>query len=272
MKRLTFSCLLLVIMLASTACGTPTPAPTATPEPATSTPVPSDTPAPTSTNTPLPTNTATSTPDKTATAAVQATEAASTVIEELDTLLAESDIPYKDGQLVWKQNQPVSISLDQTGFSYFQEVDSKTNPVASNFIVKADVKWETTGIIFCGLSFRTDEDDLKEGKQYQFWYMRLSGAPAWTIAFNDQGRYKNSFTGTKYSKALNLENGSTNQIAIVAQDEEFTVFINGTRQGKYYDNSKQAQEGTFTFMAYEDSGKSTCTFSNSWVWALPEEK
>mgnify|MGYP001239088942 CR=1 FL=1 len=237
-----------------------------TPEPATATPVPSNTPEPTFT--PLPTETPspvpTSTPDKTATAAVQATETSDAILKELDQLRGDTDIPYEQGHLAWKQEKPLLVSLSGPGADYVEIDDSLS---AGNFILKSDITWEASGIIVCGFIFRS-EPNIGEGKQYQFAYLRLSGLPAWEIAVYEFGRYKNSPSGTKFSDAIDQENRAVNQVVLVAQDEQFTVYINKARQGRYFDYSKQRMDGYFAFHGYQDSGTGSCDFNDSWVWAL----
>ncbi len=237
-------------------------------QPATSTPVPTQTSMPTSTSTPLPTDTPTpvptSTPDKTATAAAGSTAAAQTVLDELDKLLGETDIPYKNGHLEWQQVKPLLVSLKGPGWDYV-EVDE--NLIGKNFILKSDVTWEASGIILCNAIFRA-EPDLEKGEQYKFSYLRLSGLPAWEIGVYENGRFKNSFTKTHFSDAINMDNRATNQVVIIAQDEQITLYINGIRQGRYFDYSKQRMEGVFGFSANQDSGQGSCNFKNSWVWAL----
>lgn len=52
---------------------------------------------------------------------------------------------------------------------------------------------------------------------------------------------------------------------LVAQDEQFTLFISCVRQGRYYDNSKQRMDGAVAFHGSQNSGEGTCDFENSWV-------
>jgi hypothetical protein len=237
-------------------------------QPATSAPAPTETSAPTTTSTPLPTDTPTpvptSTPDKTATAAAQSTVAAKTVLGELDQLLGDTDIPYQDGHLEWQQGKPLMVTLKGPGWDYV-EVDEDL--IGKNFILKSDVTWEASGLIMCNAIFRS-EPDLEKGEQYKFSYLRLSGLPAWEIGVYENGRFKNSFTKTHFSDAIDLDNRATNQVLIIAQDEQITLYINGVRQGRYYDYSRQRMEGVFGFSANQDSGEGSCNFENSWVWAL----
>jgi len=259
MKKLLCLSLLLVVLLS--ACGS-----LKAPEPPTSTPLPTNTfmptftPVPTDTPTPVPT----STPNKTATAAAQATETSTSVLSELENVLGETDIPYEDGYLAWKQDRDMSVALSGPGWDY---VEVKKGLKASNFILKSDITWEASGIIICGSIFRS-EPDIEKGKHYEFVYLRLSGLPAWEIEVYEFGRFKNTPTKTQYSDAIDQENGATNQVFLVAQDEKFTLYINGARQGSYYDYSKQRMDGTFAFHGIQDSGKGSCTFENSWIWVL----
>jgi hypothetical protein len=263
MKRFPYVLLLASIMLTSCgSLGAISPADTAVP--------PSDTPAPVPTSTPLPTDTATPVPtatqDAAATAAAQATAGAESVLSELDKVLGESDIPYKDGHLVWQQTEPLAINMQGPANKY-EELDGDLT--AGNFILKSEVTWTASGLLFCGAIFRS-EPDIARGKQYQFLYLRLSGAPAWAIEVHNFGRAQNSPSGVKFSDALDLGNGATNQFILIANDNEFTLFINNMRQGRFYDNSSQRSEGMFAFFGLQDSGQGSCEFNNSWVWSLDQ--
>jgi len=259
MKHFPYVALLTAILLS--ACSsipglaqpTATPLPTDTPQP-TFTPLPTETPKPT----------ATSTPDAEATAASQATQAAADVLTTLDKVLGDSDIPYQDGHLVWQQTEPLEINMsgpDDGILALDEEV------TADNFIMKFDVTWEATGLIVCGAIFRS-EPDLQKGKQYQFAFLRFSGLPAWEIEVYEYGYFKNTPTKTKFSDALDLANGATNEFLLAVEDDHFTIYINGKRQGTYYDYSEQRLDGTFGFSGFQDSGTGMCEFENSWIWTL----
>ena len=258
MKRSLCLCLLVPILI--TACGnigivelTSTSAPT-------DTPAPTLTPLPTDTATPLPS----ATPDITATAAAKATESADAILAELDNLLADTEIPYKEGHLAWQQTEPLTIKLTGPDDQLLPVDDELT---AGNFILKSDVTWTASGIIICGAVFRS-EPDLQMGKQYQFTFLRLSGLPAWTISVFEFGNYKNSPTDVKFSGALDQGNAATNEFVLVAQDDQFNLYINQNREGRFFDYSKQRTQGSFGFLGLQDSGDGICEFENSWVWAL----
>lgn len=256
MKRLRYFALFVLLLIMS--CGSmPGVAPTDTPSP-----------VPTSTFTPLPTETPTPVPTATidipATVEANQTQVADDMLVEMNKLLGDSDISYQDGHLIWQEDKKITVNLSGPDWN---SVDVDKKLTAGNFILKSDVTWNASGIIVCGAIFRS-EPNLALGKQYQFMYLRLSGLPAWSIELHEFGRYKNSPTSVQYSSAVNLDNNSTNQFVIVAQDEQLTVYINGVRQGKFYDNSRQRMEGSIGFFGFQDSGKGSCKFENSWVWEL----
>jgi len=225
---------------------------------------PADTPTATSapTLTPVPT----STPNAEATIAAQSTQATDGVFAELGELLSDTDVPYKDGHLAWQQTEPISIEM--TGPSSDDTlVKVDENLTAGDFIFKSDVTWEATGWMYCGAVFRS-EPDLVKGKQYQFYFLRLSGLPVWYIDFYEDGEFKNTISKERSSREIDMANGAVNQFLVIAEGEKFTVYFNGVRQGRYFDNSKQQNEGAFGFFAWQESGKGSCRYENSWIWSL----
>jgi hypothetical protein len=258
MHRFPYFALLTLILLS--ACGrSPLASPTATP-------LPSNTPQPTASQTALPTSTSTptATPDITATAAANATLVAEDVINDLDKVLGDSEIPYPEGHLAWKQDEPLNIEMTGPDQGFLAIAEDLT---AGDFILKSDVTWNATGLMVCGAIFRS-EPDLDQGKQYQFMFLRFSGLPAWAIEVHEFGQFRNSPTKTKFSDALDLGNGATNEFILAVEDDHFTLYLNKARQGTYYDYSKQRAEGSFGFLGAQQSGDGNCKFENSWIWTL----
>ena len=255
MKRFFNFALLLIFLFACSSIPKPGAAATASPQPTLT-----HTPVPTKISTPVPT----ATRDVIATMEAQKAQAASAVLSELDKLMTDSDIEYQNGEIIWQGKEAERVQLSGPDGRY-TPIDEKLT--SDNFIFKSDITWQATGIIVCGVIFRS-EPDLREGKQYQFLFLRYSGLPAWAVEFHDFGYFKNSPTSVKYSSAVNQGNGSSNQVILVAQDEEFTIYINGVRQGKFFDNSKQRTDGSFAFLGYQDSGEGSCKFEDSWIWEL----
>lgn len=248
------------IVLVSLACVIPGAAPAATPtlpptETATATPIPP-------TETPVPT----ATPNRAATQAYLATQTYEAQSQDVMEVLQKIDYPTDTGSLAWYQEDDQSIDLVE--YNTYDYIPFGNGQEYSNFILKSDVTWEAEGIMICGFMMRS-EDDFKKGEQYKFVFLRFSGLPAWDIEFFDNGRFKTNITGQiKFSDALDLDNGATNRFIIIVEDNKFTVYINGVRQGSYYDWSELASKGQFAYYASHESGPASCVFKNSWIWAL----
>lgn len=228
---------------------------------------------PTATSTTVPASLPTDTPKPLPTAEpimeLTTTVEAASVLSELDVHVGtNSGVPYQDGYLEWRQTEPVTISMSgpQKDVGILQSIADDVDP--ENFIFKSKVTWNATGVLICGLAFR-GEPDLYDGKQYQFYFYRFSGLPLYKIDVYEFGRFKNTISDEKYSEGINDDNGAANEFVLIAQNNQFTVYINGKHQGDFYDSSKQRKDGFLAFLAWQDSGKGDCTFEDSWVWTIP---
>lgn len=238
---------------------TATPTDTPTPEP-TSTPTPTDTPAPTDT----PTSTSTPTLDLTATAAYEATQAMGVLLEEIDAELQTVNLSTERGRLAWLGSGPTSITLDTYGTHWW--IPLGEDVYYSDFVLRADVTWESTsGLATCGFWIRGESTD-EDAEHYAFEALRLSGLPAWIV-----GYWKDNLPigGNPHtSRAIHQELGSTNQYLFVAEGNELAIYVNGESLGKV--TISKLREGIIAFYASQESGKTTCTFDNVWVWDLSE--
>lgn len=253
-----------IIMLTIGTAGCGVMAPKATP-----TAVPSDTPTltltplPTYTPTVLPTSTPTATPNAAATQSARVTEQTEKESADLTDNLAELGVAVDTGSLGFYQLTPQKIEiLEHNSWNYVPFAEDIT---PSDFVLSTDITWDTPGLATCGIIFRS-EKNFEKGAQYIFQMLRLSGLPAWDIEYIKDGFYENSPAQIKTSGAIDQANGATNHIVLVAEGEKFTLYINGVRQGSYYDYSKQRLEGKLGFYAWQDAGDSTCTFENTAIW------
>jgi hypothetical protein len=262
MKRVLYFIITILVFLTA-GCGSPAPVATEASAKTEAAPVldPTNTIEP-----PTATLEPTATPNAAETLAAQSTQVAGDVFTELDELLADSEIPYKEGHLIWQQTEPIAIEMqgpssDDTATGIDESI------TASNFIFKSDVTWKATGWMYCGAIFRS-EPDIDLGKQYQFYFLRFSGLPIWYLDVYEKNNFISTISKEQSSSQLDMENGATNQFVVVAQDEIFTVYFNGVRQGRYLDSSKQRMDGNFGFFAWQESGTGSCTYENSWIWSL----
>ena len=173
------------------------------------------------------------------------------------------------GRLGWMQEFPIFIELsvhDEVTYSPFAE-----DLVAADFILKTDVTWDSTqGYAACGFVFRYDPES-RRGGQYHFVMTRLSGLPAWELVYQQYDRSPQEISGFRTSGAIDQGKGATNRLILIAQGDHFTLYANEKKLGTFYDHGDIQKEGVFAFSASHDSGLTTCTFEQTWVWLLEEE-
>lgn len=263
--------LISIFLFTVAACSAPaTPDPTATALPPTETPLPTATAIPPSA-TPQPTATATFTPPPTATpdhkatetAIAQATQAALSV--EVKKELEELGLPT-EGSLAWVGKSPESITLTQYAQTEYSLIDSEE---FANFVMKVDVGWSSaSGLAGCSIYFRSSGKSLERAFTYEFATLRLSGAPAWDFQYLENGRFVHSITGKpKFNNAIDVAQDAVNTYVVVADGDTLTVYANGIRMGS--GTSTKRESGVISWGAFQESGETTCTFDNAWVWRLP---
>ncbi len=276
MKTRFFS-LILILCLAS-ACVQNSPQPAApTDPPSTNTPLPTETLVPTATSTPLPTKTPTptptdtptptATPNKTATMAAKATQTAEAVIKIIMNDLEPYKISIDQGSLAFYDKDGTTINAE--GYNVYYYDNQLTGDLdLANYILKADIGWEsTTGLAGCGIIFRSG-DDIEKDPQYVFNAMRLSGVPAWDLEYLNNGKFESYVTNNvRYSYEIDLKQGAVNHYVIVVKGNQMTVYANGKEIGS--GQSDTLTHGRFAFKTWQESGKTTCTFSDMWIWELP---
>lgn len=257
----------MVLVLACCNVLAPATIPNATPIIAS--PPPADTPAPTittiltSTETPNPT----STPDRTATVAVA--ETAEMAAKMIDILPRLEKLGYgpESGNLIYTGESLITLTVD----SYQEDkVKQIVRDPIQDFIFQANVRWNSTsGLAGCGIMFRAEED-TERGGNYQFLIMRLSGAPAYDIEYFKYGQYQYSLLpSTQFTAAIDERQDADNKLTLIVRSDSIESVINTTKGVDAFD--KKLSAGHIGLMAWQESGKTTCTFSDVWVWELNSE-
>lgn len=169
------------------------------------------------------------------------------------------------GALAWVQNEEYEMVNTTPGTFLYQALERGF--IVSDFVLSVDITWDSkTGVAGCGIIFRAE--DVDNGEQAQFNAIRLSGFPGWDIELWNFGDYQANMTGdVRTSAAINQESGSTNHYVLVANGTNVTVYANGTRLGSTTLKASMV-DGELGILAWQESGETTCTFNNLWVWDL----
>jgi hypothetical protein len=269
--------LCLAILACNFSAATPEPTntfalPTNTPVPLltdTPTPEPTETLTSSPTETPIPTQTPSPTIDLPATAAYESTQEAKSIFGEINQVLERIDYSTDEGHLSWSEIDPWPISSSTYGTSIYEPIDEGEE--YQTYIMHYDVTWESTsGLAGCGLIFHSEEN-LGSGKQYRFYAYRFSGLPYWTVELWNANWPPTSAMGRgRLNSAINQENGSTNSFTLVVKDQIMTVYANNVRLSNVPISS--LSKGRIAFFVFQESGETTCSFDNAWLWSLEDKE
>lgn len=230
---------------------------------ATTAPTPTSKPYVTDTRVPTPTR------DKTATAAAEATEETAAMFELIGPDLEMAGYSTSSGHLAWAQDQSFELTVNQPNSFTYQQLDNP-NPQFANFVLGVDVEWDSkTGWAGCELIFRS-ERDIVRGEHLVFYTYRISGLPAWDFMYVRFNQIQSYLTDSHLhtNAAINQSASSQNHYVLLADGATVTAYANGTRLGT--GTAPMAlTDGEFAFSAFQESGVTTCTFSNAWIWELP---
>jgi hypothetical protein len=237
---------------------------------ATSTPKPADTIAPADTTEPEPTEKPEKpTADKAATSEAEAEETAAAEAENADAVLGEIEGKLDEvgerlgnGSVTWMDPGPLVIDSSKPNMVSYNLIDGVE---VADFAYHANVVWETkqkVGIVYCVVMFRI-EGDLDTESWYMMRMGRISGAGH--VLFDVMSGWSIIGENGDYSNYIHDANGAENELILVAQANQFTVYVNG-KQATVWWNTK-VDRGGFGLGTLQDTGSSTCTFSNNWIWS-----
>ena len=72
-----------------------------------------------------------------------------------------------------------------------------------------------------------------------------------------------------FNSAIDQADGATNKIVLIVRQGLVGVYANGTRLSNVIINSRS--EGRIGYFVWQESGVTTCTYSNNWIFGLNEE-
>jgi hypothetical protein len=270
-RKIGIPTVLTVVLLFQIACGvsapsTPAATPTLPPQD-TATALPTDTLVPTATATPKPTATPvppTATPDKAATEAAKATQAAEEMIALVQSDLEDVGFSTDQGHLGFYLPDKLKYSTD----SYMGTVLEGVNEESfHNFVFQTDVTWNSKGgLAGCLIGFRSEEDVI-DGAQYRFYMMRLQNAPMWDFEYWKNDAWQVTLTGdVKFSGSIDDSQGGHNTITLVVNENDLIPYINGDKH--FQVNTQKLSDGIISLGVFQESGETSCEYSNTWLWVL----
>jgi hypothetical protein len=214
------------------------------------------------TNTPttLPTNTTipTQTPD------VAATKQVSDMAERVARYVKDGSLPEGKGTFVALPDFDTNYS--QIGYW----ADSNTDYSPVNFVVEADIAWDSASSISnwdlsgCGFSFRVNGDTHEE---YMVFLSLYGNVRSYSL-------YKGYLDpmGSGYFGKLDIPKGKAH-LAVAMNESTYTVYVNDKLVKKYTGFANQLMSGALAYSIVSGTNKdfgTRCTWSNAVLWEVTE--
>jgi hypothetical protein len=151
---------------------------------------------------------------------------AAPIIAELPTY----GLDGSSGKVGWIHNP---LTLDISGYQQFAYGNDYMNVTAKNFVLAADVTWNTQyGDSGCGFMFRSNGDKQKPN-QYMLIATRFaSGRVIFTALADGDLANIHDFYPKDADRSFQWQNNTTNRIAIVARDNLIDIYTNGVKIGE----------------------------------------
>jgi hypothetical protein len=64
------------------------------------------------------------------------------------------------------------------------------------------------------------------------------------------------------------QNDTTNRMVVIGRGNTFSIYTNGTHLGDFTPESAFFERGFVAFVALNESGTTTCTFTNAYLWLI----
>ncbi|HUN22979.1 MAG TPA: hypothetical protein PK299_07625 [Anaerolineales bacterium] len=195
---------------------------------------------------------------------------------EISSDLQRMGIDPTSGVLEW-QHPPITLFAE--GKNTFDHGNNFLLTVVTDFVIAADVTWNTLfGTAGCGYFLRsdgkTDDNNNFTGNQYMLGISRAAlGVVGLSTMRNGQIDEDRDETVQleiqPFDPSFQFQNDTTNHFAIIGRDDVFSVYSNGNYVG---DLSIGAGflKGFVGFLAINESGNTTCTFNNAYLYTLPK--
>jgi hypothetical protein len=176
-------------------------------------------------------------------------------------------IDTTQGRLAWTHPPP---TLFVEGYQQF-DYDVEYVTVAGDFLVAADITWNTQfGSTGCGFVVRSDADE-EAGDRY-FIIGSRGGSGRVLFGVQLDGNLVLDDSVDIYAQGIDplfqWQNDTTNRIIVIGRGNTFSIYSNGSHLGDITPASVNFERGFVAFVALNESGTTTCTFTNAYLWLM----
>jgi hypothetical protein len=199
----------------------------------------------------------------------QAAEAAATdqAFQPIRQEIESYGLDPNQGRLAWT-HPPLTLFVE----GYLQhDFDVEYVSVAADFMVAADITWNTQfGSTGCGYVMRSDADEEAGDRYFAIATRGGSGRVLFGVQLDGNLVLDDSVDifANGIDPLFEWQNDTTNRMVVIGRGNTFSIYTNGTHLGDYTPESAFFERGFVAFVALNESGTTTCTFTNAYLWLI----
>lgn len=197
---------------------------------------------------------------------MQTAEAAATLAADFEPIrmeLPQYGIDPSEGEPGWL-HPPVTLSIE--GSMQTDYANQFIATVVRDFVISADITWNTTGLSGCGFLFRSDGNE-EAINQYLVVATRTGTGSLSFITQTDGALFFNDTLSLSFlDPTFEWQNDTTNRITVVGRGDTFSVYTNGNQVLQR--TASEFERGFVAMVALSQSGSTVCEFNNAWLWLL----
>lgn len=172
------------------------------------------------------------------------------------------------GRIAWI-HPPVTIQA--SGYMSYTYANKNIADVARDFVLASDITWNTRfGTAGCGYVLRSDGNQEGDYDQYIALIIRGGSGELFFTIMQDGEVLRNEITDININqrdRSFQWQNDTTNRFVVVARGNTFSFYSNGTHVGDVTP-SVAYEQGFVAFVGLNESGTTTCTYNNSFLWLI----
>jgi hypothetical protein len=144
--------------------------------------------------------------------------------------LPQYGVDPSEGRLGWVHPP---VTLDASGFHQFEYVNYYLGTLATDFVVSADITWDTVGSTSgCGFVLRSDGNQVALSQYLAIITRVASGHFLFATMSNGEVVTGRDIYARYRDKTFDWQNNSTNRLTIVGRGDRFWIYTNGTLIGE----------------------------------------
>ncbi|MEP7286527.1 MAG: protein kinase [Chloroflexota bacterium] len=158
----------------------------------------------------------------------------------------------------------MNVVVNKAGFDSWETVNNTA--VMSDLVMSADITWAAPdNQNGCGflLHYTTE---TSTGNDWTYLLILITREGQYQVYVRDKTGYRKDNVVQDSTDAIHTDDGATNQLLVIVQNDDYKVFINGSQVTSFSESTYKSGEVAVMGGRFEKSKGLVCKFRNVWAW------